>query len=161
MLDLTSSFSLYIGSMSKLHGIDRWINSEVADADEEKCGVQEGINSGKAPVNQHETLENKEQDVTELCSNTRQLTPLEVAEFTDPTTQALIRTREDLLLSVSYPSGEKILEHQDGTRVTLQQNNWKVESIGLPVINSNPSGVFITPSPGIARPSEAQSVKAR
>ncbi|GMH34022.1 hypothetical protein BSKO_01856 [Bryopsis sp. KO-2023] len=70
------------------------------------------------------------------------------ASVVDPDTQAIVTTREDLLLIVSYPSGEKLIEHPDGTRVTTIGDAWNVESHGLPPVHGNSSTMSVTASPG-------------
>ncbi|XP_068612151.1 sperm-associated antigen 17 [Brachionichthys hirsutus] len=44
--------------------------------------------------------------------------PLLVYEATDPVTQEVMLTREDLVVSVRNPDGSLIVEHADGTRIT-------------------------------------------
>lgn len=116
------------------------------------CEGQEEVTNEENVHNQHQVDADKELESPELIAYPKQLTSLKAAEFTDPTTQAVIKTRQDLLLSVLYPSGERILEHDDGTRVTIGQEGWKVESNELPTVIRDASGVSTTPSPGAAPP---------
>ncbi|GFO01704.1 sperm-associated antigen 17, partial [Plakobranchus ocellatus] len=48
-----------------------------------------------------------------------ELTPIPVCLATDPDTSQTMATRDDHVITVSYPDGTTVVEHADGTRITV------------------------------------------
>ena len=60
-------------------------------------------------------------------------------------------TRSDLVMIVSYPSGERITHHNDGTRIcTMADGSWLVESPNAPTVERKDGRVRVIPAYNVA-----------
>lgn len=59
-----------------------------------------------------------------------------------------VLTRSDLVMVVTFPTGERITHHGDGTRIiTYQDGSWVVESPGFAAVESRDGSIQVRPSP--------------
>lgn len=91
----------------------------------------------------HQTLQGNDQDKRMSCLNS-----ICTARLIDPETQAEIRIREDMVMEILYPMGERLVLHPDETRVTSTFGEWKVESNYYPTVVGTSSSVTVRPCPG-------------
>lgn len=74
-----------------------------------------------------------------------QMSPLSMSEVVDTSSGAVLRTREDLILDISYPTGDRLTLLEDGTRVGhAAGGGWAIEfELGaLPSVHGSHQGVI-------------------